>query len=212
MPLYPLSLRLAGRPCLVVGGGRVAARKVASLVAAGAEVTVVGPELGVELAQEWGSDPPWRWVERAFEPGDAAGCVLVVTATDDGEINRRAADAGRAAGALVNIVDDPEASDFVVPSVVRRGPLQIAVSTAGLAPAFSASLRRRLEVQFPPEYGRAVEVLAAARADARAAGLSQDERQALARRLAQIDLLALLEEGGLERVRAAVVAACETGV
>ena len=197
---------------MVVGGGRVAARKVVPLVAAGADVTVVAPELGEELAAVRESDPRWRWVGRAFEPGDVIGCLLLVAATDDRQVNRRAAEAGRAAGVLVNIVDDPEASDFVVPSVVQRGPLQIAVSTAGLAPAFSAALRRRIEQQFPQAFGQAVEVVAAARADARAAGLGESERRAFARRLAELDLLALLEEGGLERVRAAVRAVRETGV
>jgi precorrin-2 dehydrogenase/sirohydrochlorin ferrochelatase len=210
-PLYPLSLRVAGRACVVVGGGTVAARKVGSLVAAGAAVTVVAPELGEQLTAEHAGDPGWFWIARAFEPEDCAGCLLLVAATADREVNRRAAEAGRAAGALVNVVDDPEGSDFVVPSVVRRGPLQIAVSTAGLAPAFSASLRRRLEHQFPPEYGQAVEVVAQSRADARAAGSGEPERRALAHRLAALDLLALLEEGGLECVRAAVRAARETG-
>jgi siroheme synthase-like protein len=197
---------------VVVGGGRVAARKVASLVAAGAAVTVVAPELGQELAAMLTSGRGWRWVGRAFAPGDVAGCLLLVAATDDREVNRRVADAGGEAGVLVNVVDDPDASDFLVPSVVQRGPLQIAVSTAGLATAFSAALRRRIEEQYPQTYGQAVEVLAAARAEARAAGLGEDERRALARRLAQLDLLALLEEGGLERVRAAVRAARETGI
>lgn len=197
---------------MVVGGGTVAARKVASLLAAGAAVTVVAPELGERLAAAQAGDPAWRWIARAFEPDDCAGCLLLVVATGDREVNRRAAEAGRAAGALVNIVDDAEGSDFVVPSVVQRGPLQIAVSTAGLAPAFSASLRRRLEQQFPPEYGQAVEVVAQARADARAAGSGETERRARAQRLAALDLLALLEEGGLECVRAAVRAARETGV
>ena len=134
---------------MVVGGGRVAARKVATLVAAGADVTVVAPELGEDLAAMREGDSRWRWVGRAFEPGDVAGCLLLVAATDDREVNGRAAEAGREAGALVNVVDDPDDSDFVVPSVVRRGPLQIAVSTAGLAPAFSAALRRRIEEQYP---------------------------------------------------------------
>jgi precorrin-2 dehydrogenase/sirohydrochlorin ferrochelatase len=210
--LYPLSLRVAGRACVVVGGGSVAARKVGSLVAAGAVITVVAPQLGERLTAARAGDPGWRWLARAFEPGDCAGCLLVVAATGDREVNRRAAEAGRAAGALVNVVDDPEGSDFVVPSVIQRGPLQIAVSTAGLAPAFSASLRRRLEQQFPPEYGQAVEVVAQARVDARGAGAEALERRALAQRLAALDLLALLEEGGLECVRAAVRVARETGV
>lgn len=208
--LYPLNLRVAGRACVVVGGGAVAARKVGPLVDAGADVTVVAPELGEELAA-MRSSHAWRWVRREFEPDDAFGHTMLVAATDDRDANRRAAQAGRAAGALVNVVDDPDESDFVVPSVVRRGPLQIAVSTAGLAPAFSAALRRRLEELFPQEYGQAVEIVAAARVELRAAGASEGERRAAARRLADLDILALLEEGGLERVSAAVSAACDAG-
>lgn len=200
--LYPVALKLWGRPCLVVGGGPVAARKVRSLLEAGAQVTVVSPNLCAELAR--GRADAWNWTPRHYAAGDAAGCLLVVVATDDPRVNREAAEDARAAGALVNVADDPEACDFFVPAVVRRGPLQVAVSTSGLAPGLAAALRRRFEALLPDDLGRAVALLGEARLRARERGLDESKRRRLARELAGLDLERLLAEGGLSRVESAV--------
>jgi siroheme synthase-like protein len=202
--VFSLALRVTGRPCLVVGGGAVAARKVAALLEAGALVEVVAPELGPELAAQRRAGASWRWMAKPFSAADAAGCLLVIAATDDRQVNRRVAEAAREQRALVNVVDAPEDSDFFVPSVLRRGPLHFAVTTSGLAPAVSARLRHRLEELFPEEWGDAVALIGGAREEARDAGLDESERRALARELAALDIEGLLAEGGLSRVEEAV--------
>ncbi len=206
--LYPISLRLVGRSCLVVGGGDVAGRKVASLTAAGAQVCVVAPRLGRLLTAERAAEAAaWEWREREFQDTDVPGSLLVVAATDDVALNARVAAAARREGALVNVVDCPDECDFFVPAVVRRGLFQLAVSTGGVAPGLAGRLRERLEVEFPPEWAGAVEALGRARR--RVLGLEELEpasrREAL-RGLAALDVQALLDEGGEARVAQAAEA------
>lgn len=206
--LYPISLRLVGRPCLVVGGGDVAGRKVASLTAAGGQVCVVAPRLGRLLsAEQAASVAAWEWREREFEDTDVRGNLVVIAATDDVALNARVAAAARREGALVNVVDSPEECDFFVPAVVQRGLFQLAVSTGGSAPGLAGRLRERLETEFPAEWAGAVEALADARR--RVLGLSELEpatrREAL-RGLAALDIQALLDDGGEARVAQAAEA------
>lgn len=203
---YAMALRPAGRSCLVVGGGGVAARKVRSLVEAGAAVTVVAPKLGADLAAEWSTGASWTWERRVFATTDVAGRLLVIAATDDRDVNRAVATAATQAGALVNVADDPEAGDFFVPSVVQRGPLQLTVSTGGAAPAVAAAIRRRLEAAFPPEWGEAVALVGRARREALERGLAEDERRRLAQELAGLDIEAILTEGGIPSFVEAVAA------
>jgi siroheme synthase-like protein len=212
--LFPLFLRLSGARCLVVGGGAVAARKVEALLRAGAEVTVVAPEIGEELerlllARETTGQAPvgagsLAWQRRSFRDEDAPGHLLLVAATDDCEVNRRASAAAGRSAVLVNVVDDPEASDFFVPSVLERGALQIAVSTSGEAPALAAGLRRRLEELFPQEWSQVVELVGAARREVLAAPLTPGERRGLNAELAALDFGRLLEQGGLHAVETAL--------
>jgi precorrin-2 dehydrogenase/sirohydrochlorin ferrochelatase len=182
----------------------VAARKVSSLLEAGALVEVVAPDLGPELRTQQEGGCAWRWTSRPFTAEDAAGCLLVIAATDDREVNRAVAEAAHTQGGLVNVVDDPAASDFHVPGVVRRGPLQLTVTTGGLAPGISARLRRRLEGLFPEEWAEAVSVVGEARKEALARRSDPEARRALVRALADLDIERLLAEGGLTRVKEAV--------
>ena len=204
IPAYPIALRLRGKGCLVVGGGRVAARKVRSLVAAGAQVRVVAPDLCAELARLLAAGAEWEWEQRPFVAADVRGCLLAVAATDDPVVNAQVAAAAREHGALANVIDDPEAGDFHVPSVAQRGPLQVAVSTSGLAPALAVSLRRRFEALLPEEMGSAVAMLGRARRRAREGGLDETQRKRLARELAGLDIERLLVEGGLPKVETAI--------
>lgn len=207
---FDLSLRLDGRPCLVVGGGAVAARKAGLLLEAGAAVTVVAPERGAELQALHAAGALARLERRPFAPEDAAGHVLAVAATDDPQVNAAVAAACRQRGVLVNVADDPEAGDFVVPATVRRGPLHLTVSTSGLAPAVAAAVARRLAERYGEEWGEVVALLGAERERAREAGLEAAARRALAQELAALDFDALLADGGLERVREAA-ADCAAG-
>jgi precorrin-2 dehydrogenase/sirohydrochlorin ferrochelatase len=154
---YPIFLNLAGRPCLVVGGGRVAARKVEGLLAAGAEVTVVAPRL-VAALREAADRGEVAWRRRPFEPKDLEGIDLGFVATSDPRANRMAAEEARVRGVWLNVADDPTGCDFLVPAVVRRGGAQIAVSTGGASPALAAWLRDHIAGALPEGIDALVEV------------------------------------------------------
>jgi precorrin-2 dehydrogenase/sirohydrochlorin ferrochelatase len=146
---YSISLNLEDVPCLVVGGGTVALRKIESLIASGARVEVVSPEVvpEIEALEE---------VEitlRGFRAGDLEGKFLVVSATNDRSVNETVARAAMRRSMLVNVVDVPELCNFFVNSQVRRGDLTISVSTGGASPALSKRIRKELEMQYGEEYG-----------------------------------------------------------
>ena len=162
---FPVNLNLAGRSVLVVGGGPVAARKTASLKRAGASVTVVAPAAVPEIAD----DPAVRWRRRPYRAGEAGGYRLVVTATDDPDVNAAAARDGEAANVFVNSADDPANCSFALMSVLRRGDLQVTVSTSGRSPAMARWLRRRLERRIDSGHARLLDLAAEVRAEARAA-------------------------------------------
>jgi precorrin-2 dehydrogenase/sirohydrochlorin ferrochelatase len=162
MGYIPIFLDVTGRRCMVVGGGEVAARKVESLLEAGARVVIVSPSLCAPLAAIVDRGLATH-IARAYRRGDIAGCVLVYAATDEPEIHRALAEEARALGILLNVVDVPELCTFIAPAVAKQGELQIAISTGGASPAFAARLRRELEKQFGSEYGIALKVLRAAR-------------------------------------------------
>jgi precorrin-2 dehydrogenase/sirohydrochlorin ferrochelatase len=162
MGYIPIFLDVTGRECVVVGGGEVAARKVESILEAGAHVTVVSPSLSPPMKAIVAQEQVTH-IARDYQRGDIRGCVLVYAATDDPKLHRELAAEARALGILVNVVDVPELCSFIAPAVVKRGALQIAISTGGASPAFAARLRRNLEDQFGPEYARTLEVLRAAR-------------------------------------------------
>ncbi len=151
MRLYPLALKVAGRRCVVIGGGRVAGRKTASLLDCGAHVVVVSPEFTAELealAKRGTIDA----ARREFEPSDLENALIAIAATDDTDVNEAVVAAGRAHGVLVNVVDIPDLCDFYVPASVTRGDLQIAIGTGGACPALAKHLRKELSDQFGPEY------------------------------------------------------------
>ena len=156
---YPVNLDLAGRRVLVVGGGRVAAQKVAGLRRAGAVVTVVAPTAVPELA----ADDSVRWHRREYRRGEVASYRLGIAATDDPAVNAQIARDGDAANVFVNSADDPANCSFILPSVVTRGDLQITVSTNGRSPAMSKWARRRLEQIFTDTHARLLDVLSEAR-------------------------------------------------
>ena len=163
MGYIPIFLDVTGRRCVVVGGGEVAARKVESLLAAGASVTVVSPSFTAPSLSAAVDRGMVEHVAHAYQRGDIAGCVLAYAATDDRDLHRALADEARELGIPLNVVDVPDSCSFIAPAVVKRGALQIAISTGGTAPAFAARLRRELEKQFGTEYGIALTVLRAAR-------------------------------------------------
>ncbi len=159
---YPAVLSLCGRACLLVGGGAVAERKAEGLLDAGARLTVVSPRLTPRLLA-LAEDACLRWIPREYAEGDVAGFVLVVGATDDATVNARLAAEARECGAWVNCADDPAHCDFILPAVVRRGAMTVAVSTGGTSPAMARLLREALEEILTDDYGALVEVAAGVR-------------------------------------------------
>jgi len=171
--LLPLFLRLAGRPVLVVGGGRVAAGKIFGLLEAGARVTVVAPEVRVDILASGAA------VERRpFAPRDLDGTWLVV-ATATREVNREVAAAAEARRIFVNAVDDPRSASAFAGGVVRRGAVTVAVSTSGRAPALAGLLREGLAALLPDDLERWAETAGRLRAEQRAAGVPMEERRPL---------------------------------
>ncbi len=167
---YPVSLRLAGLPCLVVGGGGVATRKARGLLAAGAVVSVIAPDIGDEMARL----TPLSVERRRYAPGDAAAYRLVVAATGDPAVNGAVFADAEAAGVWVNSADDPDHCSLILPSVHRDGPVTVAVSTSGSSPALATWLRGRLADAGGPGLGALAELLAGARARMKAAGVSTE--------------------------------------
>ena len=141
---YPVFLSLHNRPCLVVGGGTVATGKVKGLLAAGARVSVISPELAAEL-QTLATEGRIEHQRRVYADGDANGKALVIAATNDSAANARVASDCRAQGVWVNSADDPPNCDFILPSVIRKGKVTLAASTAGASPALARRLREELE-------------------------------------------------------------------
>jgi precorrin-2 dehydrogenase/sirohydrochlorin ferrochelatase len=150
--MLPMFLKLEGRPCLVVGAGNVAAPKVASLLRAGGDITVVAPDATPELASQ-AEAGELQWQAREFVESDLDGKFLVITGTNKRSVNHAVAVAARARGILVNSVDDPPDCDFFYPSVVRRGDLQIAISTAGKSPALAQRLREEIDALLGEDTG-----------------------------------------------------------
>ena len=171
MRYYPLCLDIYGKRAVVVGGGNVAERKVERLLACGARVEIIGKALTPMLAV-WKGEGRIVHREVDYEESSLSGASLVIGATDDEAINGRVAKDARARGIPVNIVDDPARCDFILPSVVERGDLLIAVSTGGKSPALSRKLREELEETYGPEYAVLLDILGELRGKVIAAGRS----------------------------------------
>lgn len=213
-PLYPVGLIVRGRRCLVVGGGRVAARKIASLLECGATVTLVAPEaheaLGL-LAQagviQAIEGPPLDVQLRPYRSGEAAGYRLVVTATGDPEVDASVHGDAEEAGVWVNSADDPDHCSFVLPAVWRAGPVSVAVSSEGTSPALAGWLRERAAQALGPEVGTLAQLLGGARARLQAQGRSTEEVDW--RALLDGPLPELVRQGRLEEARAELDAAVD---
>jgi siroheme synthase-like protein len=173
MGYYPLFLEMKGRPCLVVGGGEVARRKVEGLMAAEAAVTVVSPELAPEMAalKEEGRI---EHRPREYQTGDLDSFAIVMAATDDAAVNEKVAREARERGIWVNVADKPEQCDFILPSVIRRGEVVLAISTGGLSPALARWLREELEGYLSEDFDRLARLLSETRRELRESGISPD--------------------------------------
>lgn len=151
MALFPAFLKLAGRRCLVVGAGRIAEDKISSLLLSGGDVHVVA-RTATPRVRAWAREKKIKLNLRTFRPGDLAGVFLVVAATSSPALHKTIYGLARRRGILCNVVDDPGHCDFYYGAVVRRGDLQIAISTGGHSPALAQRLRKQLSREFGPEY------------------------------------------------------------
>lgn len=210
MKTYPICLiGLQERQAVVVGGGSIAARKAGSLLEAGAQITVISPAVVPEL-RSLAEKGLIRLLERAYQAGDLAGAFLAFAATDDPEVNRAVWEEGNRTGCLVNAVDDPAHSNFIMPAVVRRGEMAIAISTGGASPALARRLREWLDTLISPEYGQLVELLAELRPDLLARFGAGEERLAVALRLVDSDLLDIIRQEGREAAKRYVLELFDT--
>lgn len=201
MSYFPICLDLAGRPCVVVGGGRVAERKIRGLLDCGATVTVISPELtpGLHgLAQDGGI----TWRQQCYAEGDLAGAFMVISATDDRPTQEKVYEEAQQRSLLLNVADVPELCNFILPAVVRRGELIVAVSTGGRSPALARRLRRELECRFGPEYGVLVDIMGALRPFVLAVSSDCSANKELFTQLLHDDILVWVREGCRQEMEA----------
>ncbi len=191
MRYYPICLDIRGRRCLVVGGGQVGTRKVATLLACGAQVTVVSPQV-TDTITALADEGRIVWQARSYQSGDMTDAFLVIGATDDEALNRRIHADAEATGRLCNIADQPRLCNFILPSIVQQGDFMLAISTAGKSPAFAKHMRRQLQDQFGPEYGTMLDLMGAVRNRLLAQAHEPEAHKQLFNRLIDGGLLALI--------------------
>ena len=162
MRYYPIFLKAENLPCLVVGGGEVGARKVQTLLSCGASVALVSPEVVKWLAEKI-QEGVVELVGKHYEEKQLEGCSLVIAATDDLELNSQIARDAEKRGLLCNVVDYPQEGNFILPALIQRGALTLAISTSGKSPALARQIREDLEQRFGPEYGEVLEIMGAVR-------------------------------------------------
>ncbi len=181
--LFPLFLKLEGKRCLVVGAGLIGLEKIESLLRCGARIRVVAPQAAARV-KELSSAGQIDWQARSYEPEDAAGCDLIIASTNDREVNRAVFEEASRRRILCNTADDPPLCDFFFASIVQRGDLQIAISTAGQSPALAQRLRREIDAQLPADLGPWLAELGQLRREVLQAMPAGAERKALLHELA----------------------------
>jgi len=187
MNLLPIFLKLTSRRCVVIGAGKIAAEKIHSLLQSEADVHVIAPEALAEI-QSLAAEQRITWDRRVFAPSDVEGAFLIIAATNLPSVNHSVYQTALERNILCNAVDDPPNCDFYFGSVVRRGDLQVAVSTAGESPALAQRLRREIDEQLPHDLGPWLTSLGALRRDVLAAYYPGEERKMLLHQLAQRDV------------------------
>lgn len=191
---YPIFLTVTNKPCLIVGGGEVATRKAERLLNAGALVTVVGEKMASRL-QKLTKNKKLKLEQRKFHPFDLKGKFLCIAATNNRKLNSTIAALAKQNGVLINVVDTPSESNFIVPSVVERDLLMIAISTKGRFPGYAKQLRQQLEKQFGPEYGSYLNLLVQVRQQIKSKVSNKQQRKLLYERLFALPLLDEIRAG-----------------
>ena len=210
-PFYIACLRLSGRRCVVVGGGEVGLEKVEGLLACDARVTLIATEAVPELEQ-YAGEGSIEWERREYETADLEGAFVVIAATDDTAVNIRVFEDAEARAMLVNVVDVPPLCNFILPAIVRSGPLAIAISTAGASPALAKRMKREIAEAFGEPYARLAVLLAESRGWAKGNLPTYQDRKAFFEGIVNgdPDPIALLRAGDEDGVRALIDAARAT--
>ena len=211
MEYFPMFFHINNRPCLVVGGGEVAARKVSLLTRAGGKVTVVSPRL-CDTLQRRLSAGEIQHKAKTFEPEDISHCVLVVAATDDMDTNRTISELAQQKNLPVNVVDQPQLCTFVVPSTIDRSPVQVAVSTGGASPVLARLLRTRLETLIPASYGRLASLMDEFRDKVKKHFPDADKRRRFWETVIQGPIAEMVFAGKEEAAREAMHSAVDEGI
>jgi precorrin-2 dehydrogenase/sirohydrochlorin ferrochelatase len=204
MQYYPIYLNVENRRCVVVGGGDVAERKVQRLLECGARVVVIGRTLTPAL-EVMIKDGLIDWIEGDYDEAHLQDACLVIGATDREAVNARISEDTRGKGVLVNIVDDPEKCDFILPSLFQRGDLTVAISTGGKSPALAKKMREELEGLYGPEYLIFLNLLGAIREKIKARGTSPDDNKRLFEALVNSDILQHIRENNWDRINMLVL-------
>lgn len=197
MSLYPMFVNLTDKRCLVVGAGKVAERKIASLLSAGAKVTVVSLSC-TPVIQQWSDEARLTLHLRAFSPEDVQEMTIIIAATSDAAANLAVHQACRP-HQWVNIADRPDLCSFFVPAMVERGDLQVAISTGGANPGLAKKLRRRVEEWIGPEYESYTQFLGEMRQQVLSLGLGEEEKQIILRELLDDRFFQWILNGEIER-------------
>ena len=207
-PFYIACLRLTGRRCVVVGGGDVGLEKVEGLLACGGDVTLIAPEARPELAQ-LALEGSIAWHQRGYRPEDLHGCLIAIAATGDSEVNIRVFEDAEARSMLVNVVDVPPLCNFILPAIVRTGPLAVAISTAGASPALAKRMKREIGELFGEPYAMLAVLLNEARGWAKATLPTYQDRKEFFESIVNgdPDPVELLRAGDFEAVRELVESA-----
>ena len=193
---YPIYLNLKGKRVVVIGGGEVAERKIESLLDTYASINVISPEVTARILK-LASERRVELDRRLYRDGDCSGATLVLSATDDDATNRSVFEEARKAGALVNTADQPALCDFIMPAVVRRGDIAIAISTSGTSPGLAARLRQKIARLIGPEYGHLAQLLSEARPLIRRRIPEQADRKELQYRILDSDIMSYLRNNDI---------------
>jgi siroheme synthase-like protein len=203
MNYYPIFLNIDGKKCVVVGGGKVALRKVRLLLEHGSKVEVISPTICPEL-DHLAKNGSIKVMNKNYQPELLKGAFIAIAATSETCINERVAEAGRKQGILVNVVDNPEQSDFIIPSSIRRGDITIAISTMGKSPALARKIRVQLEQSYGSEYALLVELISEVRTELKQRGITPSS-DAWQESLDLDSLLQMVRAGQTEEAKATLL-------
>jgi len=210
-PFYIACLKLEGRKCLVIGGGEIGLEKVEGLLACNGDVTLVAPD-AIEPLRELAAEGSIRWEQRGYEPADLEGSFMAIAATNDTDVNIRVYEEAEQRAMLVNVVDVPPLCNFILPAIIRTGPLAIAISTAGASPALAKRIRNQIAEEYGEPYARLAIMLNEVRGWAKGTLPTYQDRKVFFESIVggEPDPVELLRQGDEEGVRGLIEAAQES--